>query len=1134
MANLAAEGPIELQKTGKRDFLIDLEKKAQSRWASEKIFEVNAPEPGEPAQGKWLGTFPYPYMNGSLHLGHGFTISKVEFATGFQRMLGKRALFPVGFHCTGMPIKAAADKLVREIELFGEDFTGFKEEEVDEEEAVSPPPPGNAGPAPKLHSEGAVDKAKKGKLNAKSTGLKYQFQIMLSIGVPRDEIKKFADPYHWLIYFPPITIDDLSNFGARVDWRRSFITTDANPYYDSFVRWQINKLRALNKIKFGERYTIYSPKDGQPCMDHDRSEGEALGPQEYTGLKMEVSSWSEEAKKVIGDKMAGKKVFLVAATLRPETMYGQTNCFVGTKIKYGFFSVNEDASEVYVCTHRAARNMAFQNITTPRGKVEQLAEVDGSVLIGTKIRAPFGIQPEVYVLPMDNVLPNKGTGVVTSVPSDSPDDYATLMDLRKKPEYYKIQAEWASIDPIPVLSTPAYGDLTAPALVQKLKIQSQKDQKQLAEAKEIAYKEGFYSGTMVAGEFKGLSVQEAKPKVRTAMIEQGLAFAYAEPEGFIKSRSGDECVVSLEDQWYLDYGEEKWRAETKRMLSQMNTYNSETRHGFEGTLDWLNQWACARRFGLGSRMPWDQQFLVESLSDSTIYMSYYTVSNLLHSTWDGKTIGPLGVTAEMLTDEVWEYVLGTGPKPASVDSPSAINTTQIDTLKRSFQFFYPLDLRSSGKDLIPNHLTFALYNHVALFPEEHWPRSMRANGHLMMNGKKMSKSTGNSLTLKEGVEKFGADATRIALADAGDGIEDANFDEKNANAAILRLHTLIEWCQDMKKEIDDPKSSLRRGPRDSYHDLIFEAEMRKQAELTYAAYEVMNYKEALKEGFFELQSSRDWYREVTTTAIPSESSASASTTTIGMHADLIQIWMKTAALLVQPIAPHFAEHIWGSILGEPESIQKARWSDIPVLSAPPAADAAQAKKREEDILIAVDAGAYMRGAVKSVRDAEITLAKKGKKGAAAAPAAGGKKAVRIIVATSFPPWQDACVAVVKEVTVNGQVDDAKLKEALTAKGLLKDKRIMPFVQVLKRRLQTEGPLALSRQLTFDEAKILALITPYITATLNLPGGAEVLPQDSAREKVKESEKEENGWKGAGNIVEGAEPGNPGIQFWTKS
>lgn len=109
--------------------------------------------------------------------------------------------------------------------------------------------------------------------------------------------------------------------GTRIDWRRSFLTTDINPYYDSFVRWQMNKLYDLGKVKFGERYTVYSPKDGQPCMDHDRSEGEALGPQEYTVIKMEVVSWpNSEIEKQINEKVGGRKVFMVAATLRPETM----------------------------------------------------------------------------------------------------------------------------------------------------------------------------------------------------------------------------------------------------------------------------------------------------------------------------------------------------------------------------------------------------------------------------------------------------------------------------------------------------------------------------------------------------------------------------------------------------------------------------------------------------------------------------------------------------------------------------------------------------------------------------------------------------------------------------------------------
>lgn len=144
-----------------------------------------------------------------------------------------------------------------------------------------------------------------------------------------------------------------------------------------------------------------------------------------------------------------------------------------------------------------------------------------------------------------------------------------------------------------------------------------------------------------------------------------------------------------------------------------------------------------------------------------------------------------------MTDEVWEYVLASGPYPKA----STIPEKDLHTLRNSFSYFYPMDIRSSGKDLIPNHLTFAIYNHAAIFPENHWPLSMRANGHLMLNGKKMAKSTGNFLTMRQAVNKWGADATRLALADSGDGIEDANFDDKTANASILRLHTLIDWCQ---------------------------------------------------------------------------------------------------------------------------------------------------------------------------------------------------------------------------------------------------------------------------------------------------------------------------------------------------
>jgi len=69
---------------------------------------------------KWFGNFPYPYMNGSLHLGHAFTISKIEFAAGYQRLLGKRVLFPHGLHATGMPIKVSDPKLLEIVFLISD------------------------------------------------------------------------------------------------------------------------------------------------------------------------------------------------------------------------------------------------------------------------------------------------------------------------------------------------------------------------------------------------------------------------------------------------------------------------------------------------------------------------------------------------------------------------------------------------------------------------------------------------------------------------------------------------------------------------------------------------------------------------------------------------------------------------------------------------------------------------------------------------------------------------------------------------------------------------------------------------------------------------------------------------------
>jgi len=323
---------------------------------------------------------------------------------------------PFGFHCTGTPIKACADKLKREVELYGlppkfpdDDAAPVKQEKAAATEIVIKD----------------KSKSKKSKLTAKSGGAKYQWQIMQSMGLSDDEIVKFIDANYWLYYFPEKWQNDLIRLGLRADWRRSFITTDINPYYDSFVRWQFIRLKERNKIKYGKRYSIYSPKDNQPCMDHDRSSGEGVEPQEYTLIKIELL----DQIKSLATKV-NSKVFLVAATLRPETMYGQTNCWVKPDMRYIAYAIS--TGEVFISTRRSALNIAYQGLTAEFGKYEVIVEVEGIELIGAKLKAPLTSYEVVYALPMLTIKDDKGTGIVTSVPSDSPDDYAALMDLKNK------------------------------------------------------------------------------------------------------------------------------------------------------------------------------------------------------------------------------------------------------------------------------------------------------------------------------------------------------------------------------------------------------------------------------------------------------------------------------------------------------------------------------------------------------------------------------------------------------------------------------------------------------------------------------------------------------------------------------
>ncbi|CAI6085325.1 unnamed protein product [Clonostachys chloroleuca] len=1045
MATEAATQGLPLQQraqnTDKRDSLIEYEKKYQKEWADANLFVNDAPTDSEGEKHKYFGTTAYPYMNGTLHAGHAFTFSKIEFGTGFARMEGKRTLFPQGFHCSGMPIKAAADKLAREIELFGEKFERYEEEELAASDAQG--------------AQAKTDLSKfsgsKSKAVAKSGTVKYQFQIMASLGIPVEEVSKFADPAYWLTYFPGLCREDLTAFGCRVDWRRSMVTTDANPYYDAFVRWQMNRLKELEKVKFGKRYTIYSPKDGQPCLDHDRSAGEGIGVQEYTCVKLQTLEWSDRAKEVLGDKIPkDANVYFIPATLRPETVYGMTCCFVGPKVNYGVFLLSPEKNEYVVATPRAARNMAYQNLSPGWGLITQIAELVGSDLVGTLVNAPLSAYKDgIRILPMESLKDNKGTAVVACVPSDSPDDYATTLELQKKPEFYGIKKEWVDKEIVPLIETPK-GNLIAKTLYEELGINSPKDAKPLAEAKEVAYKLGFYQGTMIFGDYAGKSVQDARTLVGKQLSDEDLAFKYAEPDGLVISRSADECIAAYLDQWYFNYGtaenggDGEWCQTVLDYLEEeFNCYYPEAKHAFEQALGWLAHWACSRSFGLGTKIPWDASQLVESLSDSTVYMAYYTICHYLHSDIFGKNpgISKKPITPEQMTDEVWDYIFFRSEKVETDIAPE-----DLAAMRKEFSYWYPMDIRISGKDLITNHLTFSLYHHIALFPKRFWPRSFRVNGHLMLNGSKMSKSTGNFMTLRQAINKYGTDATRLALAEAGDGIEDANLEETVANSAILRLYELRKWSKDALEE-----DNLRTGEL-SFFDKLFDNDLRGLVIETKKSYEGTFYKAALKTGFYDFQTARDWYRE------------NCRAAGVGMHVDLVRRFVELQALLVTPIIPHWSEYIWREVLKKDSSIQSALY---PTVSPP------------DPILVLIRE--YIKQTTNNILQAEAKQVKKINKGKQASYDPTKSKKLTIYVAEKYPEFQQRYRDVLqKHLEAEGNTDIKAVISKIDKKDM---KKAMPLLQHLKKRLESGEPpeRVFERQLPFSETDVLREMVPGLRA-----------------------------------------------------
>ena len=1058
--------PEEAKGSNRLAHLREIELSRQKAWKENHVFEADAEEDWPSKydfetknKKKYFITFPYPYMNGRLHLGHAFSLSKAEFQSRYQRLQGKNVLFPFGFHCTGMPIAAAAKRVAKEFKEDPDTVAHIREKmEKKKEEA-------------KKNKEDK--KGKKDKKDEKSEKEKKapmtQVEILKEVGVADEDLHKFAEPEFWLEYFPPYAKADLEKLGINADFRRSFITTEKQKYYDKFVQWHMLKLKQHDFVAFGKRNAIFSMSEDQPCADHDRSCGEGLGPQEYTLIKLKLLDGDkvpESIKKLLSEN---KNIYLVAATLRPETMYGQTNCYILPKGEYGFYEMAN--GEIYVTSEHAILNMAYQEKTKIPKKAEPLLKIKGEELIGVKISAPLSVHKEVYLFPMETISMSKGTGIVTSVPSDSPDDYINLLNFKNDE---KLRNKWGIteemiFEPVHIINLEGFSGLAAKDVVEKLKIKSPKEKEKLQKAKEEVYTQGFYKGIIDIGPYKGQPIKDVKDKVKADLIQSGEADTYFEPEGLVKNRIGEECVVALVDQWYLKYGEEQYKEFVLNHVrsDKFNPYSSSTLKGFEQVIGWLSSWGLSRTFGLGSHIPWDKQFLIESLSDSTIYMAYYTIANYLHEDIYG--LHPKnGILPEMLTEEVFDYIfLGKELDFSKTQIPEKV----LKEIRNSFTYWYPMDLRCSGKDLIGNHLTMSLYNHAVVWDKnpDYMTRGYFCNGYILVDGEKMAKSKGNFLTINDLIDNYGCDASRITLADCGDTLDDANFLREISNLSVNRLYSFENFIKILVNEvwnkipdfkITDPDGEIKL---DNLFDKIFDNNINYLIKQATQAYEEMKYKNVLKYAFYEMINAKDQY--------------------ILFNADdytklnpvLMVRFLKTFFIMNNPIIPHFTEYMYITYLNpifEKSGLDSKKMEFLCRAKFPTPSSEVDTKLFEYN--------KYMNKVIQGIRDTASKKIKKGKK-----EEKNEKKEIKIKVyyAKEYTPMQKEVLGFLRKQTYdeNNKITSLDEKGAPLYKNeILSDEKIdknskknmLEFASFKAKEVEAIGQEALNEKLQFNEEEVL--------------------------------------------------------------
>lgn len=684
--------------------------------------------------------------------------------------------------------------------------------------------------------------------------------------IPMDDLVTLDTPERIVEYFSKKATEAFKSMGFSLDWRRNFKTDDE--VFKKFVEWQFLKLKEKGYITKGSHPVRYCPKCDNPVEDHDLLHGEEATLIEYVLLKFKINFDGEECT-------------IPMATLRPETIFGVTNAWVNPEKTYVLAKVfNEvqklDSEDIeleydgmWIFSKECGEKLSHQD-----KHIEIVREFKGDELIGKNVINPL-TKKEVPIFPAEFVETEIGTGCVMSVPAHAPYDYTALRDLGKVDE----------VGLISLIEIEGYGEHPAKEIVEKMGIKNQNDEELLEKATNKIYKDEFHKGKLNknCGEYEGVPVKEIKEKLTKDLVKKGLAeimYEFSEPK--VVCRCGTKCIIkTVKGQWFITYSDEEWKELAHKCVDRMNFIPESVRTDFHNKIDWMKNKACARKKGLGTKLPFDKNWIIESLSDSTIYMAYYTIARFINEN---------NLKPEQLTEELFDYIYLERGNISEISEKTGIPESLIDEMRKEFLYYYPLDWRCSAKDLIPNHLTFMIFNHVAIFKEELWPRGIVINGYVTIEGKKLSKSKGPVLPVMEVAEKFGPDVGRFYITTCAELPQDADIKFKEMEKVrenLIRFYELAMETLDVNEKISDEEyKELKLIDKWLLHKAYNSV---KVADESYDEFHLRR----IGILFYELMNDLRWYRR-------------RGGDNKKVLREVVEVWTKILA----PITPHICEEIW--------------------------------------------------------------------------------------------------------------------------------------------------------------------------------------------------------------------------------